>query len=186
MGIKGIAGSQYNYQKVNAEVSQIWINRTGRTQYRLFAGKIFGQVPYPLLELHKGNQGLIFNRYAFNMMNEFEIVSDEYAGLWVEHHLEGKFLNLIPLIKKLKWREVFTFKGLAGRLDPQNTQYLQLAEGMRGLNNGTDRYGYYAEAGVGIENIFALGRIDFLWRLTQRDDPTIDRWGIKLAIQPKF
>ena len=44
----------------------------------------------------------------------------------------------------------------------------------------------YMEAGVGIENIFKILRIDYVWRLTYRDLPDIDRSGVRIALHFTF
>ena len=36
----------------------------------------------------------------------------------------------------------------------------------------------YMEAGVGIENIFKFLRLDYVWRLTYRDHPHINKHGV--------
>jgi hypothetical protein len=41
------------------------------------------------------------------LLNYYEFVADEYATFHAEHHFNGKMLSYIPLIKKLKLREVF-------------------------------------------------------------------------------
>jgi hypothetical protein len=41
----------------------------------------------------------------------------------------------------------------------------------------------YMEAGVGIENIFKVLRIDAVWRLTHLNHPEIAKFGIRAAIQ---
>ena len=55
MGIKNLFGSQYNYQKINLTVTHFFnTNPIGYFKYTIDAGKYFGKLPYPLLELHKG------------------------------------------------------------------------------------------------------------------------------------
>ena len=44
----------------------------------------------------------------------------------------------------------------------------------------------YMEAGVGIENIFHVLRVDAVWRLNYRDRPGIVNFGLKAAIQFSF
>lgn len=183
-GVKGILGSQFNYQKFDATISQrLPCGALGYNLYRIAAGKVFGRSPYPLMFMHIGNESYIYNKLAFNFMNEFQYVSDEFASVSVEHHFEGLLLNQIPLIKKLKWREVGFFRGLAGRLTnkAKDNMVINLPTTMSSLD------GYYAEAGFGIENIFSIFRFDVGWRLTQRNtaqSPT--NVGFRVAIQPKF
>ncbi|GAK36604.1 hypothetical protein JCM15093_1777 [Bacteroides graminisolvens DSM 19988 = JCM 15093] len=49
-----------------------------------------------------------------------EFINDEYASWDLTYNMNGLILNSIPLIKKLKWREVVTFRGLFGNLTNKN------------------------------------------------------------------
>jgi hypothetical protein len=40
--------------------------------------------------------------------------------------------------------------------------------------------------GFGIENIGKLLAIDFMWRLTQKNQPGSDRFGITFWVSPNF
>ncbi len=42
------------------------------------------------------------------------------------------------------------------------------------------------EIGVGIDNIFKIMRLDYVWRLTYRDRPGIDKSGLRLALHFTF
>ena len=44
----------------------------------------------------------------------------------------------------------------------------------------------YIEMGFGIANIAYLFRVDFLWRLTYRNNPGAPNWGVKIALKPGF
>ncbi len=44
----------------------------------------------------------------------------------------------------------------------------------------------YVEAGVGIENIFKVLRLDYVWRLTYRDSPGIDKSGLRISLHMTF
>lgn len=47
--------------------------------------------------------------------------------------------------------------------------------------------GPYMEASVGIENIFKVLRVDYVWRLNYRDVPyEIDRSGVRIAVHITF
>ena len=41
-----------------------------------------------------------------------EFLHDRYASLDLRYDMNGKLFNRIPLIKKLKWREMFRIRGL--------------------------------------------------------------------------
>lgn len=178
----GLSGSEYTFQKVELAVKHhfklgIW----GRTQWRLEGGMIEGNAPYPLLEIHNGNETFWYDDYSFNTMNFFEFVSDRYASLSATHHFEGFFLNRIPLLRRLKWREVVSAKALVGSYNMENSQLLTLTDNIYTLNKGP-----FYEAAIGIENIFKFIRLDALWRLSYLDNPNIVKFGIRMKFQFQF
>ena len=44
----------------------------------------------------------------------------------------------------------------------------------------------YMEAGVGIDNLLTILRIDYVWRLTYRDHAGADRHGIRIQLHFNF
>jgi hypothetical protein len=168
-------GGEYNYRKLVFGLEQ-WFNvRTyGYSRYVLQAGKIWNTLPYPLLNLLPGNETLSFDEYSFNMMNYYEFYTDDWFSFYYTHHFDGYFLNHIPLMRRLKWREVVWAKGIVGRLNNANEQYNsleiqqlrseKLKEPQRIYLNPLTKP--YYEVGVAIENIFKIIRIDALWRLS--------------------
>ena len=121
MGIKGLFKNDYEFYRLVGSVNYDFpISPFGKSYIVLTGGKIFGKVPYPLLKLHEGNATYFYDQYAFSCMNYYEFASDAWLSLFYEHHFKGFFLGKIPLMKKLKWREVFIFKGLIGTLADKN------------------------------------------------------------------
>ncbi len=187
-GIKNVFGSQFNFAKLHFNYyHKITLNPFGYARYIIDAGKIFGKVPYPLLQLHEGNETYAFDRYAFNMMNYYEFASDQYASLFVEHHFQGFFLNRIPLMRRLKWREVATGKFLIGTISDKNNggklNSSAILDFPAGLGDVTKPY---VELGVGVENIFKVIRVDMMWRMTHLDHPNIETVGIRAGLQIIF
>lgn len=186
VGVKNLFNSGYDYQRVNFTVSDNWrIPPFGQLYLNLFTGKYFGTLPYPLLEQHPGNEFLFYNKYAFNMMNQYEFISDQYVGANFEHSLGGGFLKYIPLIKKLKFRQCWTAKGLLGSLSAANVAYnFNKGYNFRSLN-GTP----YLEVGTGIENILKIFRVDFVWRITPEslpNEPVQRNFGIFASAKAAF
>lgn len=178
---KGIFGSDYSYLKLHLNYyHKFSINPFGYARVIVDAGKIFGTVPYPLLQLHEGNETYAFDRYAFNMMNYYEFASDQYASLFLEHHFQGFFLNHIPLMRKLKWREVVSGKFLVGSINENNKNVLIFPYGLEEVSKP------YMEVGAGVENIFKVIRIDVMWRLTHLNNPNIEKFGIRAGLQIIF
>lgn len=182
LGIKNLFYSDYNYQKLTLNVNdRIRINPIGYFDYVLEYGKVWSPLPYPLLEMHGGNETYIFDMYAYNAMNYYEFVSDEYASATISHHFDGFFLNRIPLMRKLKWREVVGAKALIGRINDKNKSMLIFPENLNALDRGP-----YFEASTGIENIFKLFRVDAVWRLSYLDNPKSSPFIIKASLQFAF
>ncbi len=178
--VKGLLGSDYNYHKITSTIKQRVNTGIGRTDLRISGGKIFGRVPFPLLQIHRGNETFYYDNWAYNLMNDSEFANDMWASFWVRHKFEGLIFNAIPLVRKLKFRSMVYFKGVTGSLSKDNLAYLETSNGIKDLN------GYYAETGVGIENIAKVISASFMWRLTQRNDPNVMKWGIKFAFDPSF
>lgn len=172
-GIPDLFGSQYEYHKLRFGIKH-WFNvfNLGWSKYIIETGKIWGTLPFPLLRLHPGNETFIFDEYAYNLMNYFEFISDQYVSVYYTHHFDGFFLNHIPLMRKLKWREVGFVKGVIGNMSQGNMDFNELPSISHTLEKP------YIEAGVGIENIFKIIRIDGIWRLSHFDNENINRFAI--------
>ncbi len=165
-GLKGVMNSDFRYHKITFKIDDSFkLNPFGYTYYVIQTGRTWGgNVPYPLLEVHPGNESYFYDYAAFNMMNYFEFVSDFYLSVYATHHFEGFFLNKIPLMRRLKWREIAQLKAVSGSLTKENRTILQNPNAFSSLTKP------YAEAGVGVENILKIIRVDFLWRLTYNSD----------------
>ena len=187
-GFKGILNSQYNYHRLHLSFHHwFYVGTAGWLKYTVDGGKIFGQVPYLLLETHPGNEAYFYNSNAFNMMNSFEFVSDAWVGLRVVHHFDGFFFNRIPLLRKLKLREVAFFRAAWGSLSDANMQ----ANILNHQSNGGPFYGRfdkgpYMEAGFGIENILKVIRVDALWRLNYWSNENAQKFSLRVTLDFYF
>lgn len=180
-GIPGLFASNQEYFRMIFQVKQ-WFNvfNIGWSKYVVEAGKLWGTVPYPLLEIAPGNQTLISDQYAFNLMNYYEFINDQYVSIFYTHHFDGLLFNRIPLLRKLNWREVIHAKGIIGSLNDKNAEFSVLPYYTYSLSKP------YYEVGVGIENILKIGRIDFIWRLNHHNQHSTQRFGIFGTLQFAF
>ncbi len=171
---------EYDYQKLVINVSdRIRITPIlGYTDYIIEGGKIWGKVPYVLMELHGGNQTYLYDYMAFNMMRYYEFTSDQFVSAAVFHHFEGLFLNKVPLLRKLKWREVITCKAVIGSVNDKNRTTLIFPTTLNDLSKGP-----YVEASAGIENIFKVFRIDVFYRATYQFAEQSKNIGIRFGFQ---
>ena len=114
-------GNDYNYNSIRfSAYKRFYPNVIGYTTVTFEAGKLFGKVPYPLLDIHNANQTYLYQSTAYNLMNFLEFVSDQYVSLNVDHCFNGFIFNKIPLFNRLGLREIVTFKVLYGGLSKSN------------------------------------------------------------------
>ena len=181
-GIKGALDSQYEYQRLTANVfDNVVLGPFGNLKWEITGGYTWQNLPFPLLFVHPGNESFFINNDAFNTMNYFEFVSDKYVSAAAEYHLEGFFLNKIPLFKKLKWRELIGARAIYGRFEDGNRALMQLPEEIFTLEEKP-----FAEAYIGVENILRFFRVDGIWRLTYLDNPNTIKFGILLGFDIQF
>ena len=180
-GIKGIAGSQYNYQKLEFQLEHnAQVGIFGRMRYGAIAGYIFGNTAYPLLKVHEGNQSLWLLTSAFNKLNFLEFISDRYVGAFIENHWEGLLFDRIPINKKLKWRLLTTGRVAYGAISARHEQEMLIPTFVKRFGNVP-----YVESSVGIENIFKALRVDLVWRMTHQI-PGISPLGVRARISLNF
>ncbi|WP_428331104.1 DUF5686 family protein [Mucilaginibacter sp.] len=192
-GFKNIFGSQYNFQNLHGRIDKrVYLSYLGYADVTVEAGKIFGQVPYPLLNIFRANQTYAYDLYSYNLMNFLEFVSDHYESINIDQHFSGFFFNKIPLFKKLKWREVASFKAIYGGVSDNNNPALHPSLYQYPVTALGQPITYalgktpYVEGSVGIENIFKFVRIDLVRRFTYLDHPDVSKFGIRTMVKFDF
>jgi hypothetical protein len=183
----GILDAEYNYQRLQLQVyDKLRFGPFGYLNLTLQGGKIYGNLPYPMLQMHQGNETFFYDEASYNTMNYFEFVSDQWLSLWGSYHAEGLFLNKIPLLRRLKWREVASAKMLVGSYDLKNDELLNRDFNSDGIADIYRLKQPYLEAAIGIENMFKVLRLDALWRLSYLDHANIVRFGLRAKLQFEF
>ena len=191
-GIKGLFGGQYNYDALRFSIyKRFYLNPIGFTDARFSAGYVGGSLPYPLLVIHPANQSYFYSENSYNQMRVGEFISDHYFGFSFDHFFNGFFFNKIPLIKKLRIREVVEAKLLYGGLRDENNPAINPQQMKFPLFNGTESSYVlngkpYFEAGVGVYNIFSILRIDLVWRFSYLDHPDVHNLGLLFSTNFNF
>ena len=111
-------------------------------------------------------------------MDAYEFASDRWLEGYYEHNFGGFFLGKIPLIKQLDLREVASVRFAWGDLTEQNR--LNTLQETKNLNIP------YVEAGIGISNILQILRVDFFWRLTQRQEQRSKNFSVNVGLELSF
>jgi len=180
-GFKDVFKGDFSYNKVSVRIdAKALLKPLGYSLIAVEAGQTFETLPYPLLEVHHGNETFSYRHYAFNMMNYYEFFSDRYAMIIFSHHFNGIFLDKIPLLRKLKLREVANAKSVIGSLRQANRDILVHGSQLTSLTHP------YYEAGLGIENILKIIRVDAIWRLNYLDKPNVSNFAIMGSLQLSF
>jgi hypothetical protein len=194
VGYDRLLGGQYNYNYTELE----WFRRSwlpmswGKIDTRLRIGQQWGQVPWPLLPMPQTNLSYIVTPMLFNMINNMEFLNDRYASLQLTWEMGGKILNRIPLLRKMKMREIIEFKTLWGTLSDKNNPFLAENLGSSKLmvfpENSfvMDGHKPYMEWAIGVQNILSLIQIEYVHRINYLDLPTASKHGIRLTITPTF
>ncbi len=160
--IQGILNSQNDYHKIDFSVKHnLGLAPYGNIYWNVFAGKTFGTTTYPFLNILPGNELYYYNKFAFNLMNQFEYIADGYSGFNVEHTVGNGLFRYIGITRKLKFRQFWNIKGIVAGLSDKNKQVNFVGNYLyKSLNNKM-----YIELGTGVDNILKFFRIDFVWRV---------------------
>lgn len=194
---KGTLGSDFNYQATDFMFSKrFWMSPIGFTDVTLRAGRIWTQVPYTLLGIPRINTGFYLMDDCFTQLNSMEFVYDEWATWNLAYNMNGLICNNIPFLRKLKWKEVITFRGFYGSLSNQNDPAALREDGS--LRN-PDLYEFptngtvyspsntpYMEVAIGLDNVFRVLRIDYIRRLTYLNHPNIAKNGVQMVVSLTF
>ncbi len=178
---KGFLNTDYSFLKLRARIRQkLSLYPLGYSWIILSWGYILGNIPYPLLELHEGSNTYAISRLGFDRLNFYELASDRWLNITLEHHFMGLLFNHIPLLRWLKFREIIGVKTVIGSVNPENLYLLSSSHPLRGIGSVP-----YVEALVGLENILHVVRVDCVWRLTHTTnrDRAIPSIRIGFALQ---
>jgi hypothetical protein len=148
-GISGLLGSNADYDKWRFSVSDnLNLKIGGLFKYNLGIGGFINNrsVALPDYNHFNGNQTDIASTYLESFqLAPYYLYSNTahfYAVGHVEHHFAGLLTNKIPLFRRLNWY-------LVGGVN-----YLYLSDGR-----------VYTEILAGLENIFKVIRVDYVWGL---------------------
>lgn len=191
LGIKGFLNSNFSYHKFSFRVERnLKMGVFGVLYYSLYGIKILGNVPYTLAYIPNGNESYLFYREKFNKMDYFEFVATEALEVILFHQFEGFFFNRIPLLKKLKLREVVGASLVYGNLSKNSTAILPLgSEGtIENFYLSSKPLSYkkpYLEINYGIDNIFRIIRVQVVHRLTYKEK-NANPIGIRVSVHISF
>ncbi|MDO4702695.1 DUF5686 and carboxypeptidase-like regulatory domain-containing protein [Tannerella sp.] len=186
---KGILGTDHHYNRTEIGVrKRFWMSPFGYVDLYAQAGKVWDKVPYPLLIIPNANLSYSIEPETYALMDPMEFINDRYASWEVTYFMNGALLNRLPLIKRLQLREVFAFRGWYGDLSDKNNPWKPGNEGLYVFpeNSYLMEKRPYMEISCGLDNIFKLIRLDYVWRLSYRDHPHTSNSGLRMKMQFSF
>ena len=202
VGLKGVLGGEYNYNFTEATLyKRLWLRSWGKMDFYAKGGVQWNKVPFPMLIMPPANLSYIIEDNTFHLIDNMEFLNDRYASLMFSWDMNGKILNRIPLINKLKWREFIGCNVLWGTLTEKNNPFLEKNRYDSDLfyfpgnfrKDGTfeynsrvmDRKVPYVELIVGIHNIFKILHVEYVRRLTYLE-PDTQKWGVRFLFRMSF
>ena len=188
-GPKGLFGSEFTLNLTEFCLQKrFWFSAFGYADVIFKAAKLWNQVQFPALLWQNANVAYTVQSETFSLLNPMEFAMDQYVSLDLNYNLNGLIFNRIPFIKKLRLREVVTFKGFAGSLTKKNNPAYNdnLYRFPEGSNTRVMGRTPYMEIGVGIDNILTFLRLDYIWRLSYRNTPGAPNSGLRFSFHFAF
>lgn len=163
-GIENMLGSDINYSKWHFNVfDNLNLKLWGSIRYSFGAGGFLNRkkVEMPDYNHFIGNQIFLANDYvgSFQLLPYYKYSNTDkfYSTVHLEHHYNGLITNKIPLFRTLNWH---------------------IVTGVNAMYLSSDQY--YVEPFVGLENIFKIFRVDFVWGFEKGNaSPSGIRVGIR-------
>ena len=193
MGLKDVLGGDYTYNFSEVSIyKRFWMKSWGKIDCYLKSGIQWNKVPFPLLIMPETNLSYIMQDFTFTTINNMEFLNDRYASAMVFWDMNGKILNRIPLLRKLKWREWFSVKCLWGDLSDKNNPELAQNAGDATLmyfpesSYIMDPKRPYWEVSAGVHNIFKIVHVEYVRRLSYNNLPTAHKHGVRFMIRMTF
>ena len=201
-GVKGLFGGDCNYNLTEFTFyKRFWMHSWGKFDCYLHAQCQWNQVPFTLLGFPVANLSYIMEDYTFNLIDNMEFITDRNATLLLSWDLNGKILNRIPLVRRLKWREYLGCNFYWGYLSDKNNPFLAKNQNdsrlyyFPGHYNADGTFDYncqmmeakrpYVELIVGIHNIFKLLHVEYVHRVNYIQ-PDTQKWGIRFMFRASF
>lgn len=186
---RGFLGSRYAINRTEFRFQKrFWLSAFGYVDAVAKAGHVWESAPFLNLLLPNANISYTIQPESYALMNPLEFINDTYASVDLTYWANGALFNRVPLLKKLKLREVVSYKCLWGHLSKNNDPRYNSDVFMFPENISVTRMSDtpYMEASVGVENILQFLRVDYVWRLTYRDAPGAPNSGVRVAMHFTF
>lgn len=185
---EGVLATTRGVNKTELSVNKRWyLSAWGHVDTHFGAGHVWGSTVFTSLLMPDANLSYFFKSKSFSLLNAMEFVNDTYFELHLNYYAPGVIFNYIPLIKKLKLREIAGFHAAWGTLSKRNdpARNLDLLRFPQAAGTKTMGSMPYMEFNVGIGNIARIFSVMYVHRLTHRG-PGLPRNGVRVAFHFSF
>ncbi|MBR4828998.1 MAG: carboxypeptidase-like regulatory domain-containing protein [Muribaculaceae bacterium] len=186
---KGFMGSLHELNKTELGIQKrFWFSAFGYADVIVKGEKVWSKVAYPDLLFPNVNLSYTIQPESYTLMKPMEFVNDQALSWDLTYWGNGVLMNRLPLIRKLRLREVLTLRGIWGSLSDKNNPAKSDDVFLFPVDALCQKMGDqpYMEAGVGLDNILTILRVDYVWRLTYRENAGTDRHGIRIQLHFNF
>jgi hypothetical protein len=161
----------------------------GKIHWMFQANAVVGDAPFPALIMARTSRSSYRHDTDFMLLGSMELMSNYYAALNIRYQTRGYIFGYIPYIQKLGIREDILFNIGYGYLSDKykSDNILALPANLYNANEEWNKMPYI-ECGFGFSNIFKIGDIAFVWRLTHRNStsPEAQNFGIRWRVGLDF
>lgn len=171
-------GVKSHYGKIGLYANQIVPVGFGKLSWTFNTAAVIGSAPYPMLIYPRASRGAYVIPPDFSLLNQMEFASDIYFGLTLRYQTQGFIFGYIPKVQKLGIREDIYFNMCYGTLSERHGNVMPLPEHICEWKKVP-----YMECGFGLSNILSLARIQFMFRLTYRDNPDAQLFKVKWSVE---
>lgn len=188
-GPKGMLGADFTLNKTELSVQKrFWFSAFGYADVIVKGSKLWSKVFYPALPWANANLSYTIQPESFALLNPMEFAVDQSVSWDVTYWMNGLIFNRIPGIRRAKLREVLSFRGFYGSLTDRNNPWKQADLPQFPADSHTRLMDHkpYMEIGIGLDNIFTILRVDYVWRLTYRNLPGVDNSGVRVSLHFSF
>lgn len=188
---KGFLGTKYNVNRTEFTIdAQIKMSMLGYLNVIGCAGHVWDTAPFTDLLTPDANLSYTIQPQSFSLMNPMEFFTTSYVSWFATWEMRGALFNLIPGLRKAGLREIINFKGIYGHLKdssrPQNNPKLLEFPKDSGVLDLSKKP--YMEISAGVDNILKILRVDYVWRLTYRNNMPypVDKGGVRIHLHFTF
>ena len=161
----------------------------GKIHWAFQANAVIGNAPFPALIMARSARSAYRHDTDFMLLGSMELMSNYYAALTARYQTRGYIFGYIPYLQKLGIREDILFNIGYGHLSDKykGDNILAIPPDYYNSEQGWNKMPYI-ECGFGFSNIFKIGDIAFVWRLTHRNStsPDAQNFAIKWRVGLDF